>query len=75
VNTDSDPFRLDEWRTLPDTCAINGCENDEADQRGPVFMRDGSMHKVCPEHWEPIFRILGEQQSWQQDAMVAEHAR
>ncbi|ROR91710.1 hypothetical protein EDD33_2667 [Nocardioides aurantiacus] len=61
-------WRIDEWLALPDTCAIRGCENDEADQRGPVFFNDGSMHKVCPEHWEPIFRVLGEQATWEEDA-------
>jgi len=62
-------YRLAEWAALPDICGISGCENTEADQRGPVFMRDGSMHKVCTEHWEPIMRVLGEQVSWQPDAM------
>lgn len=66
------PWRLAEWRELPDRCGISGCDNQEADQRGPVFMRDGSMHKVCPAHWEPIMRLLGEQASWQQDAMSGE---
>lgn len=65
-----DPFRLAEWDALEDVCFIGGCESSETDQRGPVFLRDGSMHKACPEHWEPIMRVLGEQATWQgQDAM------
>jgi hypothetical protein len=66
-----DPWRMNEWRALSeDECGIGGCSNAETDQRGPVIMRDGSMHKVCPEHWEPIMRILGEQATWEQtDAM------
>lgn len=61
----SDPWRLDEWATLPDVCLIAGCESWEVDARGPVWLRDGSIHKACPEHWEGIFRVLGEQSSWQ----------
>lgn len=53
-------WRLDEWAALPDVCFIAGCEAFETDPRGPVWLRDGSMHKACPEHWEPIFRVLGE---------------
>jgi hypothetical protein len=57
----SDPWRLDEWNALPDRCAIAACDNPDADQRGPVTLRDGSIHKLCTEHWEAVFRILGEQ--------------
>lgn len=57
-----DPWRMEEWKSLPDVCFIRGCESPDADQRGPVFLRDGSIHKACPDHWEPIFRVLGEQQ-------------
>jgi hypothetical protein len=60
-----DPWRLNEWQALPDECLIAACENDEIDQRGPVWLRDGSMHKGCTEHWEGIFRVLGEQGSWE----------
>jgi hypothetical protein len=61
-----DPWRMAEWKALPDRCAIAGCENqDEADRRGPVQLRDGTIFKVCTEHWEPIFRVLGEQASWE----------
>lgn len=62
----TDPWRLDEWHALPnDRCGINGCTATETDPRGPVVMRDGSMHKLCVEHWEPIMRVLGEQASWE----------
>lgn len=66
-----DPWRITEWHALPDDqCGIAGCDNRETDQRGPVFMRDGTIHKVCTEHWEPIMRILGEQATWERgDAM------
>lgn len=67
--TDTDPFRLVEWHALPDECFISGCDNGDIDVRGPVWLRDGSMHKACVEHWEPIMRVLGEQVSWQKDAM------
>lgn len=62
-----DPFCLDEWRALPEVCLFSGCEHDGIDQRGPVWLRDGSMHKACTDHWEPIMRILGEQSSWTAD--------
>lgn len=61
----TDLWRLDEWRALPDRCAIAGCDNGDADQRGPVTLRDSTIFKVCTEHWEAIFRILGEQASWE----------
>lgn len=64
----SDRWRLAEWRALPDHCGISGCDNQEADQRGPLFMRDGTMHKLCPDHWVAVHRILGEQATWQSDA-------
>ena len=60
----SDPWRMDEWSALPDTCFIAACEG-EADQRGPIHLRDGSINKACTEHWEPIMRVLGEQSSWE----------
>lgn len=62
-------WRLAEWQALPDVCGIAGCDTAEADQRGPVYMRDGSIHKVCPEHWELIMRVLGEQGAWEREAM------
>lgn len=61
-----DPWRLSEWDALSEECLISTCDNDEIDQRGPVWLRDGSMHKACTEHWEGIFRVLGEQASWEQ---------
>lgn len=64
-----DPFRIAEWRALEDVCMFVGCENDQIDQRAPVFLRDGSMHKACTEHWAPIMRICGEQATWERDAM------
>lgn len=59
--TTGDPFRIAEWEALPDVCLIAGCEYDEIDRRGPVWLRDGSMHKACTEHWEGVFRVLGRQ--------------
>ena len=56
-----DPWRLDEWNALPDVCYIYGCEASETDPRGPVWLRDESMHKACREHWEGVYRVLGEQ--------------
>lgn len=56
-----DTFRRAEWATLPDVCLIYGCSNVGADVRGPVFLRDGSMHKACTPHWEAITMILGKQ--------------
>jgi hypothetical protein len=43
----ADPWRMDEWNALPDRCFIQGCESPDADQRGPVFLIDGSIHKAC----------------------------
>jgi hypothetical protein len=65
-----DGWRLDEWNALPDVCFIATCENTEIDERGPIWLRDGSMHKACVEHWEPIMRVLGEQATWEKDAGV-----
>ena len=50
-------------------CFIRACDNTEIDERGPVWLRDGSEHLACTEHWKAIFRILGEQVTWEQDAM------
>lgn len=60
-----DPWRLEEWRDLPDHCLIASCDSDEIDERGPVFLRDGSIHKACPDHWSGIYRVLGAQASWE----------
>jgi len=58
----TDQWRLDEWNALPDICFIYGCEASETDPRGPVWLRpDGAMVKACREHWEGVFRVLGEQ--------------
>lgn len=46
-------------------CFIRGCDNDDIDTRGPVWLRDGTEHQACTEHWEPIFRVLGEQATWE----------
>lgn len=66
-----DAFRLTEWKSLierDDDCFIAGCDNDDIDYRGPIYLRDGSIHKACREHWEGIIRVLGEQSTWEQDA-------
>ena len=62
---DPDPWRMAEWNALPDACLIRGCEGGEIDQRGPVALVDGSIHKACTEHWEGVFRVLGEQATWE----------
>lgn len=59
-----DAGRQREWHALPEQCYIAGCDSDEIDHRGPVSLRDGSIHKACVEHWEGVFRVLGEQASW-----------
>lgn len=61
----ADPWRMEEWKTLPNQCLISTCSNDDIDVRGPVWLRNGSMHKACTEHWEAIFRVLGEQATWE----------
>lgn len=61
----SDGWRLDEWHALPEVCLIAGCDGADIDHRGPVWLRDGSMHKACREHWEGVYRVLGEQASWE----------
>lgn len=68
--TKTDPWRMAEWNALPDECLIDACDNTEIDQRGPVWLRSGGMRKACVEHWEGIFRVLGEQAAWERtDAM------
>lgn len=61
----SDGFRLDEWNALPNVCLFAGCENGDIDERGPIWLRGGSMRKACTEHWEPTMRVLGDQASWE----------
>lgn len=61
----SDPWRMDEWHALPDECLIAGCDGEEIDVRGPIFLRDGSIRKACVEHWEAITLVLGEQATWE----------
>lgn len=56
-----DPWRLAEWNALPDICFIAACDSFETDPRGPIWLRDGSMAKVCTEHWEAIMAVLGTQ--------------
>lgn len=65
VTSEPDPWRLAEWQKLPEVCLIAGCDNHDIDQRGPVQLRNGSIHKACVEHWEGVFRVLGEQASWE----------
>jgi hypothetical protein len=61
-----DPFRLETWNRLADdVCFIDGCSATETDVRGPVWLRGQGMAKACPEHWEPIMRVLGEQACWE----------
>jgi hypothetical protein len=64
--TDRDSWRMAEWEALPEVCLIAACESGEIDQRGPVWLRDGSIHKACVEHWEGLFSVLGEQATWGQ---------
>jgi hypothetical protein len=74
MTTSTDPFRLAEWHALVDVCMFRGCEHAEIDQRGPVVLLNGSMHKACVEHWEPIMRVLGEQAAWEQTDGARWHA-
>jgi hypothetical protein len=66
---------LEKWRALADACMFAGCDNDEIDQRGPVSLRDGSMHKACVEHWESIMRVLGQQATWEWTDAMREASR
>lgn len=73
-----DPWRIREWMALPEVCLIYACDSSEIDQRGPVWLRDGSMHKACTPHWEGVVGVLGrqvEESMWadRDDAMVVEH--
>lgn len=56
-----DPWRMKEWNALSNICFIEGCESPDVDQRGPIFLRDGSIHKACQDHWEAVISILREQ--------------
>lgn len=65
-------WRLAEWAALPNECFIDGCSGSDIDQRGPVFIKGGLIRKACVEHWEPIFRVLGEHAAWERtDAMTS----
>jgi hypothetical protein len=64
-DVEADPWRLAEWNNLPDECLIAACDSDDIDQRGPVWLRGGGMRKACVEHWGGIFRVLGEQDTWE----------
>lgn len=71
----SPEWRMDEWVELPQRCLIVACENDEIDERGPIWVWSPTgplMRKACVEHWEGIYRVLGEQVSWAADAMGVE---
>ena len=57
--------RLPERDDEATRCFIRGCDNNEIDPRGPVWLIDGSEWNACTEHGEPIFRVLGEQASWE----------
>jgi len=61
----ADPWHAEEFAALPDVCLISGCDQGEIDERGPVWLRNGTIHKACTEHWEAIFRVLGEQAAWE----------
>lgn len=53
-----------EWQAGVESavCFVNGCDYDDIDPRGPVWLRDDTMpYYACVAHWEAIFRILGEQ--------------
>jgi hypothetical protein len=64
-STTADPWRMAEWNGLADECLIAGCGSEEIDQRGPVWLRNATMHKACVEHWEGIMSVLGEQGAWE----------
>lgn len=66
----SDLWRIEEWNALPDVCAITACVNKGTDPRGPMFLRNGTIHKVCTEHWEAIFGVLGSQAIWDGDTFA-----
>jgi hypothetical protein len=59
-NMPDEPDPSLEWRALPDVCLIAGCRSDTDDWR-PVLLHDGSTHKACPEHWDAIMQVLGQQ--------------
>lgn len=66
---DHDRFRLVEWAALPPGCAVAGCEELWAhDERGPLFLRDGTMHRLCQDHWEAVMGVTGRQGAWEADA-------
>ena len=50
-------FNLLAWNALEDVCFIQGCNNDKIDNRGPIFLRDGSMHKACVPHWVAVMHV------------------
>lgn len=43
-------------------CVFSGCDYDDIDERGPVFLRDDKTpHYACVEHWEGVHGVLGHQ--------------
>ncbi len=50
-------FNLLAWKALEDICFIQGCENKNIDNRGPIFLKTGSMHKACVPHWSAIMHV------------------
>jgi hypothetical protein len=61
----ADRWGRDDFAALPHHCFIAACDSTDIDERGPVFLRDGTIRKACTEHWEGVFRVLGEQASWE----------
>jgi hypothetical protein len=43
-----------------EACLIAGCTATEIHQE-PVLLRDGSIRRACPEHWDAIMLVLGRQ--------------
>lgn len=50
---------------LKNQCDVNACTGG-VDERGPVSMRDGTYYKMCTDHWEGIFSVLGAQATAEQ---------
>ncbi len=39
-------------------CMFTFCTVPATEERHTVFLRDGSVHRACPPHWDGIFAVL-----------------
>jgi hypothetical protein len=45
----------------PGRCEIAACRNFHLDERGPLVMTDKTRYKICTDHFQSIYLIIGQQ--------------